>query len=84
MTKQKNHKNMTIATGNAVLRAFNKCAKRICDEGLTSTTTSAGFIIPAGQKRGHKSGWQVFVKMIRYSDAKLKRNRNSGGLAVRL
>lgn len=50
-------------------------------EQCTSSASSAGFVLTG--KRGEKQGVQVFVKIIRYSDKKLKKNRNSGGLATR-
>lgn len=75
---------MKTATGNSVIRAYNRSAKRIKDSSLTSAATSAGFIIPDGQKRGEREGWQVFVKVIRFSEKKLKRNFESGGLAVKI
>lgn len=75
---------MKTATGNNLLRAYNRAAKRIKDDNLTSAATSAGFIIPAGQKRGQRKGWQIFVMLIAYSDAKLAKNRCSGGLAVKI
>lgn len=75
---------MKTATGNSLLRAYNRSAKRIKDADLTSAATSAGFIIPDGQKRGQREGFQVFVKLIRYSDKKLKKNFESGGLAVKI
>ena len=74
---------MITATGDRVLRAYNKAAKiatRCEDKILTKVTVSAGFIIPAGQPRGPKEGWQVFVTLHRYSDQKLKDEPLSGGL----
>ena len=72
---------MKTATGNAVIRAFSKAAKNINKEAtMTSSSASAGFIIPNGQKRGQRRGYQVFVKIIRYSDELLKKKPMTGGL----
>lgn len=74
---------MKTASGNALLRAYNHAARNLA-KGAISASTSVGFIIPNGQKRGEKEGFQVFVKVIRYSDKKLKEDQNSGGLLAPL
>ena len=72
---------MKTATGNELIWAYSKAVKRITkDEAMTSSETSAGFIIPNGQKRGQRTGFQVFVKVCRYSEALLKRKPVTGGL----
>lgn len=74
---------MLTATGDRVLRAYNRAAKSAThpDNGaVTRISMSAGFIIPAGQPKGPKEGWQVFVTLHRYSDQKLKDDPLSGGL----
>jgi hypothetical protein len=72
---------MKTATGNAVIRAYSKAAKRLlADSGLTATSESAGFIIPDGQKCREKTGIQVFVKVCRYSDRLLREQPMTGGL----
>ena len=76
-----------IATGNSVLRAYNKAAKKIQQRTMSGgdvleSTEAAGLIFPPGQKRGHKEGYQVFVTVSRYSDALLKEQPDSGGLLV--
>lgn len=72
---------MTTATGKSLLKAYSHCAKRAMeDDSINTCSTSAGFIIPNGQKPGQREGYQVFVNMIRYSEVKLKKNRVSGGL----
>lgn len=75
---------MKTATGNSVIKAYSRAVKNAEKDGLTSSATCAGFIIPNGQKRGQKSGYQVFVKVIRYSDALLKKKPMTGGLHARL
>jgi hypothetical protein len=72
---------MKTATGNALLRAYSKAAQNLQrDEAMTASATSAGFIIPNGQKRGQRTGFQVFVKVCRYSEELLKRKPDTGGL----
>ncbi len=73
------------ATKESVNRAFAKSLKRIMkDDALVSTQTDAGFVIPKGQKRGEKEGYQVFVRVIRYSDNLLKLKPLTGGLLSEL
>ena len=69
-----------LATGNSVLRAYGRAAKRVadCKYPLIATSQDAGFIMPAGWPKGE--GFQVFVNMTRFSEAKLKRKPLSGGL----
>lgn len=69
------------ATGNAVLKAYNLAAKKISkDKSLSSTETDAGFIIPDGQKGKRKDGYQVFVKVARFSEDLLINRPLTGGL----
>mgnify|MGYP001603937378 CR=1 FL=1 len=75
-----------IATGDTVLRAFNRASRKMVDknglvrENLVATETSAGFVFPPGQKCGHREGLQVFVKIARYSDDLLCEQPETGGL----
>jgi hypothetical protein len=72
---------MKTATGSALLRAYSKAVKNLQrDEEMLASATSAGFIIPNGQKRGHRAGFQVFVKVCRYGEELLKRKPITGGL----
>jgi len=72
---------MKTATGNQLLRAYSKSAQRIQgDKWLTAASTSAGFIIPEGQKLGDRNGYQVFVRICNYSDKLLKKYPDTGGL----
>jgi len=72
---------MKTATGNNLLKAYSKSVKRLeKDAALTATATDAGFIIPDGQKRGQRTGFQVFVKVHRYDEALLKKKPATGGL----
>jgi len=75
---------MKTATGNAVLRAYALAVKNVeSDVRITSSSVSAGFIIPSGQKRGQRKGLQVFVSVSRYSDKLLAEMPETGGLSVR-
>jgi hypothetical protein len=71
-----------MATGNQVLRAYNRAAKSVAkDQAMSSTAVSAGYIIiPNGQRRGQREGYQVFVKLVKFSEMKLKLDPESGGL----
>lgn len=74
---------MPKGTGTDVLKAYNKAVGRL--EGkfghqMSSCAVSAGTIFAPGQKRAERRGYQVFVKVIRYSDAMLKFDAKSGGL----
>jgi hypothetical protein len=72
---------MKTVTGNDLLRACSKAVATLqTDEAMTAASTSAGFIIPNGQKRGQRLGVQVFVKVCRYSEELLKRRPCTGGL----
>jgi hypothetical protein len=72
---------MKTATESAVIKAYDKSVKRLRkDHDLAAASTSAGFIIPAGQKPGKRSGFQVFVRVCRDSDELLKTSPESGGL----
>lgn len=76
---------MKEATGDSVVRACSKTFKRIEKEGLTAASTSAGFFFPEGkQKKGFREGYQVFVKIIKYSDVRLANHPQSGGLHCEL
>lgn len=71
-------KKYTIATGNAVLRAYNRAVKVAFDDGLLATSQSAGFIMPKGWQKGE--GYQVFVRVVRFSEKHLKDDMMTGGL----
>lgn len=75
---------MKSPTKDSLWKAYWRSLNRTKDEQLTSAATSAGLILPEKQKRGQKEGWQVFVKLIKYSDAKLKKNEKSGGLFTKV
>lgn len=72
------------ATGDRVLRAYAKVAKRIQEDDCTKSSTSAGFIIPVDQPRGPKKGYQVFITLVKYDEALLKEKPESGGLLTKL
>lgn len=75
-----------VATGNSVLRAYDRAVKENerlgkkvagADEAHAS---SAGYIIPNGQKAGEREGYQVFVTIIRYREKLHREKPKSGGL----
>ncbi len=71
----------TLNNGFGLLRAYQKAARRLKrDSDMTAATVSAGMLIPKGQKRGKRKGYQIFVKVCRYSDELLKRKLETGGL----
>lgn len=82
-TKSKPRLRLEVATGNAVLKAYSRAAKRIQEEGIRSTSISAGFIIPASKRGEPKKGWQVFVSMEAWSELALEDVPESGGLVDR-
>ena len=72
---------MKTATGDAVLKAYSQAVKKLeKDDKLTASSVSAGFIIPDGQKRGQAEGYQVFVKVHRFCQLRLKNKPEGGGL----
>jgi hypothetical protein len=70
------------ATPSSILKAATKAARRLNKEPNTyvACAESAGFVFAPGQKRGQKEGYQITVKVERYSDAFLKSHPLSGGL----
>ena len=79
-TKTKPRLRLEVATGNAVLRAYNRAARRIQEDGIWVASTSAGFIIPKRKRGEPKRGWQVFVSIEAWSQAALEEVPESGGL----
>lgn len=72
---------MKLPTENSLSRAFKRAFNNLNnDDRMTASASSAGFIIPDGQKRGKRTGFQVFVKVCRYSEELLKSNPETGGL----
>ena len=76
-------KKYPMATGNAILRAYNKAAKTAAwpdkdDVSTIASSVSAGFIMPKGAPKG--VGFQVFVKVARFSETLLQECPESGGL----
>lgn len=75
---------MKMATGDAVLKAYDRAVKNIDrDEDMSSCAVSAGFIFPGGQPRGKREGYQVFVKVCRFSEELLKREPETGGMLLK-
>ena len=72
---------MKTANGDNVLKAYAKAVKNIeSDTMAAACSVTAGMLIPPGQKRGKRVGYQVFVKVSRYSDELLAKDPTSGGL----
>ena len=70
-----------MATGNQVLKAYSKAVRNMENQPIAaSCAVSAGFIFKPGQKRGMRMGYQVFVKVCRYSDVLMKEDPLNGGL----
>lgn len=61
--------------------AWNHATKRLTeDTAITAAESDAGFVIPINQPRGPKLGYQVFVRVCRYSEALLQQEPVTGGL----
>jgi hypothetical protein len=72
-------KKYPTATGDALLRAYNRAVKKLIkNQDITSTVQSAGFIMPKGAPKGE--GYQVFVGVTQFSEEVLKEHPLSGGL----
>jgi hypothetical protein len=64
---------------NSLFNAMAECFKRLeNDSAITAAAHSAGFSFP--EKDGEAPKYQVFVKVCKYSEARLKENPISGGL----
>lgn len=73
----------TAITIKALSDAYEQSLKKMnADLSMTSSSSSAGLILEPG-KKGQQQGYQVFVKVIRYSDVWLAKRKDNGGLAVR-
>ena len=61
--------------------AWTKAIRKLCkDPQLLAAELDAGFIIPTGQKRGRRRGYQVFVRVCRWSEEMLRDQHITGGL----
>ena len=70
-----------MATNEQVCRAYARALQKLAQyKDLTATEISAGMLFPPKQRRKHRRGFQVFVKVCRYSDELLADDPNSGGL----
>jgi hypothetical protein len=60
---------MEKLTANSVRRAYSKALKGIEQDGsLNSLCVSAGRIIPSGQRKGGRYGYEIFVTACRWSE----------------
>jgi len=72
---------LDMATGRAVMRAYVRAINVLeSDQGVTASQHSAGFVMASRQKRGARKGYQVFVRVCRFDEELLSRNRMTGGL----
>lgn len=72
---------MKEVTTESLIKAYNSAIRGMDrDAGMTAKSVSAGFAIPAGQKRGKRRGYQVFVKVARFDEELLKSDPVTGGL----
>lgn len=75
---------------NELMRAYAKALRTVKKENLLRTAKSAGFVPdPAapetwGKRKGKRTGYQVFVLLVKYSDEQLAKDPLSGGLLERL
>lgn len=75
------------AKATEMQRAFNRAFRRIKKEpALTAAGSDAGFIDDPREpgsmrkKKGKRHGYQVIVRLVKYSDEKLAKDELSGGL----
>ena len=71
---------MKRVTADNLVRAYNSSLRRVGKGRVISAATSAGSAIPIGQKRGKRRGWQVFVKLVEWSEERQALKPKSGGL----
>lgn len=70
---------MKTATMKSIRRAWDKAAGKFGKtSSINGTSVSAGFVLT--QEKKPRKGFQVFVRMVRYDEALLQRNPDSGGL----
>jgi uncharacterized protein YhjY with autotransporter beta-barrel domain len=68
-------------TAKRLTRAYLTALKRAVTNQLAAAAVSAGFTMPLRRfVRGPLAGWQVFVKVVRFDEAKLAKHPLSGGL----
>lgn len=78
--------NPAEAKATEMQRAFNRAYRRIKNDGLISSKQSAGFIDDPNdpgsmkKKKGKRHGYQVIVRLVKYSDERLAEDERTGGL----
>jgi hypothetical protein len=81
MTNTNKYMRLKETNTDLVLKAAMQSIRRCkADNSLLSASSDAGFIIPNGQKKGHRKGWQVFVTLRTFDEALLMQCPQSGGL----
>ena len=72
---------LEISTRAVRRRAFQKAKKRVRSEKLLGSSVSAGFILFSPKKpKGYRTGYQVFVKLVAFSERRLIESPETGGL----
>lgn len=80
-TTKAKQRRLREVTGTGILRAASLALRNIeKDDHMTATEMDAGFILPDQQKAGRRLGYQVFVKVARFSEELLDADPVSGGL----
>ncbi len=76
---------MKKASGKTVCDALERALKGFKgDPNVIAVARDAGFLIPKGQPRGKRQGYQIFIKVIRFDEALLKKDKLTGGLLTNL
>lgn len=74
---------MKIPTTHSIKRAYSAAVKKVqSHETIQESCYSAGFIIPDGQPKKSRKGFQVFIKVCRFDEKLLESHPLTGGLLV--
>lgn len=77
--------NMKTPTTHSIKRAYSAAVKKVqADKLILESCCSAGFIIPDGQPKKRRKGFQVFIKVCRFDEEWLALSPQSGGLLCNL
>lgn len=69
-------------TPESLFRAYIKAANAVYQGGTVASEVDAGIILPGRQEPGQRTGYQVFIKVARFSEELLTRKPETGGLLV--
>lgn len=65
-----------------MLRAYTRAIHNLTnDKSANASAVSAGFSVDETKPKGEREGYQVFVKVIRFSEKRLAKHPESGGLS---